>query len=67
MAKFRKDFSINLIMDLHRETEISELGLARWCHKQLSESKKILLVISKEYLKVFYSCNDEVVFEILVY
>ncbi|XP_065070594.1 uncharacterized protein LOC135695433 [Rhopilema esculentum] len=52
VAKFRKDFSINLIMDLLHKTEISELGLARWCHKQLSESKKIILVISKEYLKI---------------
>ena len=52
VAKLRKLYSVNLILDSYCETEVTELGLARWCPKQLSESTRVLMVISKEYLKV---------------
>jgi len=41
-----------LIMDSYCQTEVAELGLARWCQRQLSESARIVMVVSKEYLKV---------------
>ena len=52
VAKLRSTFSIDLIMDSYCQTEVAELGLARWCQKKLSESTKIVMVVSKEYLKV---------------
>jgi len=55
VAKLRSTFSIDLIMDSYCQTEVAELGLARWCQKKLSESTKIVMVVSKEYLKI---CED---------
>lgn len=52
VAKLRRVFAINLIMDSYCQTQVAELGLARWCQKQLSESTRIVMVISKDYLKV---------------
>ena len=52
VAKLRRAYEVNLIMDSYCQTEVAELGLARWCQKQLSESARIVMVVSKEYLKV---------------
>ena len=52
VAKLRRAYSVNLIMDSYCQIEVAELGLARWCQKQLSESARIVMVVSKEYLKV---------------
>ena len=58
VAKLRSTYSINLIMDSYCQTEVAELGLARWCQKKLSESTKIVMVVSKEYRKVGSSSSS---------
>ena len=52
VAKFRREYSLDLIMDSYCETGVAELGIARWCQMQLSESTRVLMVISREYLEV---------------
>ena len=52
VAKLRRAYSVNLIMDSYCQTEVAELGLARWCQRKLSVSTRIVMVVSKEYLKV---------------
>jgi len=52
VAKLRRAYEVNLIMDSYCQTEVAELGLARWCQRQLSESARIVMVVSKEYLKI---------------
>jgi len=39
-------------MDSYCQTEVAELGLARWCQRKLSVSTRIVMVVSKEYLKI---------------
>ena len=66
VAKLRRLYAVNLIMDSYCETGIAELGIARWCQMQLSESTRVLMVISKEYLKVgSFIIVDFVVIEVM--
>ena len=52
VAKLRRVYSVNLIMDSYCQTEMIKLGPARWCQLQLAESTRVLMVISKDFLKV---------------
>ena len=52
VAKLRSVYSVNLLMDSYYQTGVNELGPARWYQLQLSKSTRVLMVISKEYLKV---------------
>jgi len=52
VAKLRRAYFVNLIMDSYCQTEVAELGLARWCQRKLSVSTRIVMVVSKEYLKI---------------
>ena len=49
---------LNVIMDALCQREIDQVGMPRWYHSQLEAAKKIILVISKSYLKVKASCTE---------
>eukprot|EP00794_Sanderia_malayensis_P018177 gene18177-19991_t len=55
IAKLRKCHSLNIIIDSLCQVDVGEFGLPRWCQRQLTDAAKIIVVVSREYLKI---CKD---------
>ena len=54
VARLRRVHSLNVEMDSMHRTNVDQLGLPRWCQQQLSNASKIIIVMSKDYLKVIH-------------